>query len=304
MPIHLFISVLQCGGVCTGAGLWGSFLLQDKTSMWGQGSPSLGDLKQSHNIWVEGSASFRARAKEQEQLRFIPAIPQVSWLVCVQYNHSWEILCGPSCCSRLGELTDFTVLLYSQGIFVLLTLFLWRTCQAHNPVWHRRGVSVVLLYSRLVGCSPMGAGPILCRVRPAGKQEWKVYGVTLFPPAVLLGAWNFRKDRDFNMIEDLDCLNHLHMIGMCPFLSLSPTSPLPCAQFPLSQGWRCWWWSIKAVVPLRDDLCYQTPSRQNQGLLHHGRDTLENRPFTFWQIWRRDVTVDSSSVGIALGAAL
>lgn len=36
-------------------------------------------------------------------------------------------------------------------------------------------ISVVLLYNRLVGCNPMGAGPILCRVRPAGKQEWEVY---------------------------------------------------------------------------------------------------------------------------------
>lgn len=129
VSIHLFTSVLQCGAVCSGAGLWGCLLRQDKASTWGQGSPSLGDLKQFHNIWVEGSASFGARAKEQEQLHFIPAIPPVSWLVCVQSDHSWESCVVPDVvpgCVRWLILQFYCVLkgyLYSN---VPLALFLWR----------------------------------------------------------------------------------------------------------------------------------------------------------------------------------
>lgn len=63
-----------------------------------------------------------------------------------------------------GRLADFTVLLYSQWIlvyqcplgFVLVEdLPSTKSCMAEE-----RGVNV-LLYSRLVGCSPTWAGPIL-----------------------------------------------------------------------------------------------------------------------------------------------
>lgn len=281
MSIHLFISVLQCSGVCS-AGLWGCFLLQEKTSTWGQGSPSLGDLKQSHNIWVEGSASFGARAKEQEQLCFIPAIPQVSWLVCLQYNHSWEILCGPWCYSRLCELTDFTLLLYSQGIFVyqcpLGFVLVENLPGTQSWMSEERYKCCAAVQQAGVGCSPMGAGPILCGVRPAGKQEWEVYGerpyfhlqcswvLEISERIMILISWKNYVASAISTWQE--CVHFCH----CP-----PTSALPCPQIPMSQGWRWWLWSIKTVVPVRDDLCYQTPSRQNQGLLHHRGD-----------IWRAD----------------
>lgn len=178
MSVHLFISVLHCSGVCSGVGLWGCFLLQHKTNTWGQGSPSLGDLKQSHNIWVEGSASFGIRAKEQEQLHFILAIPHVSWLVCVQYDHSWEVLCGPWCSSRQCELTDITLLLYSPGIFVYqcpLGFILVENFPGTKSCVAEERCKCCAAVSRLVGCNPMWTRPILCTVRPAGKQEQEVY---------------------------------------------------------------------------------------------------------------------------------
>lgn len=94
MSTHLFISVLEmfCNVVVCAVG-------------WGCGAASCCRTKQGREgreapAW-EGYSSLitfgwkAVPALEQEQLHFIPATPQVSWLVCVQYNHSWEVLCGP-----------------------------------------------------------------------------------------------------------------------------------------------------------------------------------------------------------------
>lgn len=117
MSVHLFIGVLQCSGVGCGVGLWGCLLLQGKASMWGQGSPSLGDLKQSHSFGWKAVPALEKELKSKSNLILSLASHEfLGWFV--QYDHSWEVLCGPWCCSRLCELTDFTVLLYSQGMFV------------------------------------------------------------------------------------------------------------------------------------------------------------------------------------------
>lgn len=153
MWIHLFISVLQCSDVCSGVGLWGCFWLQDKTSMWGQGSPSLGDLKLSCNFWVEGSASFGAIAKSKSNLILsLPSHEFLGWFVCSMITAGKSCVVPvvvPGCTSWL--ILQFCCIL--KGCLctnVPLASFSWGIFQAQNPVWQRRGLSAVLLYSRLV----------------------------------------------------------------------------------------------------------------------------------------------------------